>query len=71
MVVIKSEGKPILFSEAEFTYKKLFEFLNVHSQIFVDPNSKDNVPKQSSAAKPWLTVPVPQITQDSGNDICL
>lgn len=43
----------------------------MHSQIFVDPNSKDNTPKQSSAAKPWLVVPVPEMTADSGNDICL
>ena len=37
----------------------------------MDPNSKDNTPKQSSAAKPWLVVPVPKLTKDSGNDICL
>ena len=43
----------------------------MHSQIFVDPNAKDNAPKQSAAAKPWLTVPVPEMTKDSANDICL
>lgn len=45
--------------------------MNIHSQIFVDPNSKDNTPKQSSAAKPWLVVPVPKLAVESANDICL
>ena len=45
MYVIKAEGKPIKFDakdKADFTYKNMFEFLNVHSQIFVDPNSVEN-----------------------------
>lgn len=37
----------------------------------MDPNAKDNQPKQSSAAKPWLVVPVPKLAKDSANDICL
>ena len=37
--VIKSEGKPIKFEEKEFSYQNLFEFINVHSQVFIDPNS--------------------------------
>lgn len=55
----------------DFVYSEMFEFLNVHSQIFVDPNAKENEVKTSSASKPWLVVPVPQMTKDSGNDICL
>lgn len=43
----------------------------MHSQIFVDPNAKDNQPKTNAAAKPWLTISVPQLTADSGNDVCL
>lgn len=34
MYVIKAEGKPIKFDakdKADFTYKNMFEFLNVHS----------------------------------------
>lgn len=69
--VIKSEGKPIQYSSDKFNYQDLFEFINVHSQIFVDPNAKDNQPKQNSASKPWLTKSVAEITKDSGNDICL
>lgn len=71
LLVIKSDGKPIKYDGKDFLYQPIFEFINVHSQIFVDPNAKDNAPKQSSAAKPWLVVPVPKMTQDSANDICL
>lgn len=59
LFVIKPEGKPLKFDGDKFTYSDIFEFLNVHSQIFVDPNAKDNAPKTSSAAKPWLVTPVP------------
>lgn len=71
LVVIKADGKNVMYDGKEFLYSPIFEFLNVHSQIFVDPNAKDNQPKQSSAAKPWLVVPVPKLSADSGNDICL
>lgn len=71
LLVLKADQKPIKFEGKEFQYQEIFEFLNIHSQIFVDPNAKDNQPKQSSAAKPWLVVPVPKLAKDSGNDICL
>lgn len=71
LVVIKSEGKPIAYDGKEFKYQDIFEFLNTYSQVFIDPNSKDNAPKQSSASKPWLVVNVPEMTKDSSNDICL
>jgi len=45
LFVIKSEGQPIAYSGEGFSYKEIFEFLNVYSQIFIDPNSKDNKPK--------------------------
>ena len=45
LLVIKSEGKPIVYEGGSFLYSEIFEFLNVHSQVFVDPNSKDNAPK--------------------------
>ena len=71
LIVIKSEGKPIMYDKDDFSYKALFEHLNVYSQIFVDPNAEGNEPKQNAAAKPWLTKSVPKLTKDSGNDICL
>lgn len=71
LYVIK-DGKPIKYEGKEFTYNGIFEFINVYSQIFVDPTKQsNNEPKQSSAAKPWLIANVPQLTSDSGNDICL
>lgn len=45
LIVIKSDGKPVKYDGKEFQYAPIFEFLNIHSQIFVDPNSKDNTPK--------------------------
>ena len=45
LFVLKPEQKPLKFDGTEFTYSDIFEFLNVHSQIFVDPNAKDNAPK--------------------------
>lgn len=71
LFVVKSDQKPLKFDGSEFSYNSIFEFINVHSQIFVDPNAKENEPKQNAAAKPWLTVKVPQLTAESGNDVCL
>ena len=72
LYVIKAESKPLRFDGKEFTYNSIFEFINVHSQIFVDPTAKENeAPKQSNASKPWMIPHVPQMTKDSGNDICL
>jgi thioredoxin-related protein len=45
LVVVKSEGKPITFDGEAFSYSAIFEFLNIHSQVFIDPNSADNTPK--------------------------
>lgn len=45
LLVIKPDGKPVRYEGKDFLYQPIFEFLNVHSQIFVDPNSKDNTPK--------------------------
>lgn len=72
LFVIK-DGKPIKFDNPEFSFSSIFEFINVYSQIFVDPTKKENQSevKTSSASKPWLIASVPQLTLDSGNDICL
>ena len=40
--VIKSEGKPIKYDSKDMSYSKIFEFINVYSQIFVDPTDKEN-----------------------------
>lgn len=73
LFVIKNEQKPIPYPEKEFSYNKIFEFINVYSQIFVDPTAKENQKdvKTNAASKPWLLSKVPKLTKDSGNDICL
>ena len=40
--VIKAEGKPIKYDGKDMSYTKIFEFINVYSQIFVDPTDKEN-----------------------------
>ena len=62
LVVIKNEMKPIMYDSDDFKYQPIFEFLNIHSQIFIDPNAKENEVKTSSASKPWLVKPVPEMT---------
>ena len=42
LYVVKAEGKPLKYDGAEFSYSGIFEFINVHSQIFVDPNSLES-----------------------------
>jgi hypothetical protein len=71
LVVVKNDQKPLTYDGKEFNYQEIFEFLNIHSQVFIDPNAKENEVKTSSASKPWLIKPVPEMTKDSGNDICL
>ena len=71
LLVIKNEQKPIVYDKDDFKYQEIFEFLNIHSQVFIDPNAKENEVKTSSASKPWFVKPVPEMTADSANDICL
>jgi len=42
LYVVKAEGKPLKYDGAEFSYNGIFEFINVHSQIFIDPNSVES-----------------------------
>jgi hypothetical protein len=42
LYVVKAEGKPLKYDGKEFSYNDIFEFINVHSQIFVDPNSVES-----------------------------
>lgn len=37
IVIIKTDGKSVKYMEPEFNYGGIFDFINVHSQIFVDP----------------------------------
>lgn len=68
MLLIKTnEKKPYPFS-GEYKFKALFDFLNVHSEVFVPGGGSA---ADSAATKEWLTHVVPQLHQKSANDICL
>lgn len=41
LFVIK-DGKPIKYDNPEFNYNSIFEFINVYSQVFIDPTQKEN-----------------------------
>ena len=65
------EKAPIKYEGETFTYKMLFEFINIYSETFVDPNAVGKQEEESKAKKPWMSTPVPFISKESGNDICL
>jgi thiol-disulfide isomerase/thioredoxin len=65
MVIKAGLKKPQPFSK-EFTFKNLFEFMNIFSEQFVPTDSET-----STEVKPWLFEPVPELTSKSANEICL
>jgi len=68
-ILKQSEKKPIKFDEDVFTYKRLFEWINIYSETFVFKGADETV--ESSASKPWLSQPMPYLSKESANDICL
>lgn len=63
------ESQPVRYEGTDYSYQAVFDFINIYSETFVFRDSDEEV--VSSAAKPWLSEKVPQITSDSINDICL
>ena len=51
------------------SYNALFEFINTYSETFVFAQKEESV--ESRASRPWLSEPVPYLSVQSGNDICL
>ena len=69
-ILKQGEKKPIVYTGDDYSYSGLFEFINVYSETFVIPTGEDeNV--ESRASKPWLSEPVPFLSKDSANDVCL
>ena len=64
------EKKPFRYEGDSFTYKDLFEFINIYSETFVHPDTT-NKDVESAASKPWLSQPIPYLSKESANDICL
>jgi len=48
------EKKPFKYEGESFTYKDLFEFINIYSETFVHPDTT-NKDVESAASKPWLS----------------
>lgn len=69
IILKQGEKKPIVYDGDDFSYAALFEFINTYSETFVFAQQEE--PVESRASKPWLAEPVPFLSKDSGNDICL
>ena len=48
------EKAPIKYEGETFSYKELFEFINIYSETFVFKGTQEE-PVESAASKPWLT----------------
>ena len=57
--------KPIHYEGSDFSYDQLFEFINIHSETFVDPTKEGAAEPEgeSRASKPWLSTPVPFLSK--------
>ena len=69
LILKNGEKGPIKYDGDDFSYNALFEFINTYSETFVFAQQEEVV--ESRASRPWLTEPVPFISKDSANDICL
>jgi len=71
-VLLRNEFAPLKYDGNSYTYSELFEFVNTYSETYVPPGGDTGADaKVSNAAKAWLNTPVPFLSKDSGNDICL
>ena len=79
VILKQGEKKPIMYDGDDYSYAALFEFINTYSETFVFAQEEEPVEsraskpswKISAPKKPWLADPVPFLSKDSGNDICL
>ena len=69
LIIKAGEKTPINYEGDDFSYAELFEFINTYSETFVFAQEED--PLESRASKPWLSEPVPFLSKDSANDVCL
>ena len=69
LILKQGEKGPIKYTGDDFSYSALFEFINTYSETFVFAQEDEAV--ESRASKPWLSEPVPFLSKDSANDLCL
>lgn len=65
VIVIRAGHKKPEEYSGEINYQKLYDWLNVFSETFVSGGGEE-----TSAKKPWISESVPELTRDSGDDIC-
>lgn len=66
LVVKTGEKKPIYY-KGGINYQEIFTFLNVYSETFVAGGGSS---QDSKAHKSWLTEIAPELSFESGKDIC-
>lgn len=70
LFILKNDEKqPIKFEEGDFNYSDIFEFINTYSETFVFGQQTEAT--ESAASKPWLSQPIPFLSKDSADEICL
>jgi hypothetical protein len=69
LILKNGEKGPIVYNGEDFSYAALFEFINTYSETFVFSQTEE--PVESRASRPWLSEPVPFLSKQSANDICL
>lgn len=67
-LINNKDAKPLKYDGKDFSYQAIFDWINIYSETFVFKTGEEEV--KSSASKPWLNDKVPQLTSDSGDDIC-
>lgn len=66
------DNKFTKYTGSGYSYFELFEFINIYSETFVfGEQSLTDEPAANAASKSWLSTPVPYLSKDSANDICL
>lgn len=65
------ENKFQKYTGSGYSYFELFEFINIYSETFVFGDQSTTEEPTNAASKPWLSTPVPYLSKDSANDICL
>ena len=66
-LIKNAESKPQKYTGA-MEYNEIFNFINVYSEVFDFGEAKE--PTTSAATKPWLSEPLPELHQKSGDDLC-
>lgn len=64
--------KKTKFYEGENKFKPVFDFLNIYSETFykVGEDKVNPSDQTTTQSKPWLNERLPELTKESGNDIC-